>query len=213
MPAVAFHWVTRLPRLSIPPNSHSFHQLLKCLATLIKSLQSRSLTVHTDPSAIRALAADVVAKANSGHPGAPMGMAPVAHVLWSKFLRFSSANPKWINRDRFVLSNGHACALQYIMLHLAGYKVSMDDLKSFRQIDSITPGHPEVGVTDGIEVTTGPLGQGIANAVGLAIGQAHMGAVYNKDGFNLIDNKTYVFLGDGCRHEGVATEACSVGGH
>ncbi|WWC59414.1 transketolase [Kwoniella dejecticola CBS 10117] len=162
---------------------------------------------------IRALAADVVGKANSGHPGAPMGMAPVAHVLFSKFMRFNSKNPKWINRDRFVLSNGHACALQYILLHLAGYKVSMDDLKAFRQIDSITPGHPELGVTDGIEVTTGPLGQGISNAVGLAIAQAHMGAVFNKDNFNLIDNYTYVFTGDGCLQEGVASEACSLAGH
>ncbi|WWD00436.1 transketolase [Kwoniella sp. B9012] len=162
---------------------------------------------------IRALAADVVGKANSGHPGAPMGMAPVAHVLFSRFMRFNSKNPKWINRDRFVLSNGHACALQYILLHLAGYKVSMDDLKSFRQIDSITPGHPELGVTDGIEVTTGPLGQGISNAVGLAIAQAHMGAVFNKDNFSLIDNYTYVFTGDGCLQEGVASEACSLAGH
>jgi len=140
-------------------------------------------------------------------------MAPAAHVLWSRFMKFSSANPKWINRDRFVLSNGHACVLQYIMLHLCGYKVSMDDLKAFRQIDSITPGHPELGVTDGIEVTTGPLGQGIANAVGLAIAQAHMGAVFNKDGFNLIDNYTYCFLGDGCLQEGVASEASSLAGH
>ncbi|WVW78621.1 transketolase [Kwoniella bestiolae CBS 10118] len=162
---------------------------------------------------IRALAADVVGKANSGHPGAPMGMAPVAHVLFSRFMNFNSKNPKWINRDRFVLSNGHACALQYILLHLAGYKVSMDDLKSFRQIDSITPGHPELGVTDGIEVTTGPLGQGISNAVGLAIAQAHMGAVFNKDNFSLIDNYTYVFTGDGCLQEGVASEACSLAGH
>ncbi|WWD22119.1 transketolase [Kwoniella shandongensis] len=162
---------------------------------------------------IRTLAADVVAKANSGHPGAPMGMAPVAHVLFSRFMKFNSKNPKWINRDRFVLSNGHACALQYILLHLAGYNVTLDDLKAFRQIDSITPGHPEVGVTDGIEVTTGPLGQGIANAVGLAIGQAHMGAVFNKDGFPLIDNYTYAFLGDGCLQEGVASEACSLAGH
>lgn len=118
-------------------------------------------------------------------------MAPAAHVLWTKHMKFNPKNPKWMNRDRFVLSNGHACALQYIMLHLSGYKVSMDDLKAFRQIDSITPGHPEVGVTEGIEVTTGPLGQGISNAVGLAMGQAHMGAVYNRDGFTLIDNYTY----------------------
>ncbi|WVQ97895.1 transketolase [Kwoniella sp. CBS 9459] len=174
-----------------------------------------SFTEHdnTAINTIRALAADVVGKANSGHPGAPMGMAPVAHVLFSKFMKFNSKNPKWINRDRFVLSNGHACALQYILLHLAGYKVSMDDLKAFRQIDSITPGHPELGVTEGIEVTTGPLGQGISNAVGLAIAQAHMGAVFNKDGFSLIDNYTYVFTGDGCLQEGVASEACSLAGH
>ncbi|TXT05928.1 hypothetical protein VHUM_03689 [Vanrija humicola] len=152
---------------------------------------------------IRTLAADVVAK----------GLAPVAHVLFSRFLNFNPKNSKWYNRDRFVLSNGHACALQYILLHLAGYKVSIDDLKNFRQIDSITPGHPEVGITDGIEVTTGPLGQGISNAVGLAIAQAHVGAVFNKDGYPLVNNKTYAFLGDGCLQEGVASEAASLAGH
>ncbi|WVN88724.1 transketolase [Cryptococcus depauperatus CBS 7841] len=167
----------------------------------------------TSVNTIRALAADVVAKANSGHPGAPMGMAPISHILFTRFMRFNPKNPKWINRDRFVLSNGHACALQYILLHLAGYDVSMDDLKQFRQVNSITPGHPELGVTPGIEVTTGPLGQGISNAVGLAIGQAHMGAIFNKEGFPLIDNYTYVFVGDGCLQEGVASEACSLAGH
>lgn len=162
---------------------------------------------------IRTLAADVVAKANSGHPGAPMGMAPAAHVLFTRFLNTNPKSSKWYNRDRFVLSNGHACALQYIMLHLMGYKLSMDDLKQFRQLDSITPGHPEAGHTDGIEVTTGPLGQGISNAVGLAIAQAHMGALYNKPGFELINNYTYAFTGDGCLMEGVASEACSLAGH
>ncbi|BEJ17101.1 hypothetical protein CspHIS471_0605020 [Cutaneotrichosporon sp. HIS471] len=162
---------------------------------------------------IRTLAADVVAKANSGHPGAPMGMAPVAHVLFSKFLNFNPKDSKWANRDRFVLSNGHACALQYILLHLAGYKLSMDDLKSFRQVGSKTPGHPENDHTDGIEVTTGPLGQGISNAVGLAIAQAHMGATFNKDGFPIFTNKTYCFLGDGCLQEGVSSEASSLAGH
>ncbi|KAF8162975.1 transketolase [Crassisporium funariophilum] len=162
---------------------------------------------------IRTLAVDVVAKANSGHPGAPMGMAPVAHVLFSRFLKANPKNSKWFNRDRFVLSNGHACALQYVLLHLLGYNLSMDDLKAFRQIDSKTPGHPEVGHTDGIEVTTGPLGQGFANGVGMAIAQAHMGAVYNKDGFDLINNFTYVFTGDGCLMEGVASEAASLAGH
>ncbi|KAF5324450.1 hypothetical protein D9611_004311 [Ephemerocybe angulata] len=162
---------------------------------------------------IRTLAVDTVAAANSGHPGAPMGMAPVAHVLFSRFLNANPKNPKWFNRDRFVLSNGHGCALQYTLLHLLGYKLSIDDLKAFRQLDSKTPGHPEAGHTEGIEVTTGPLGQGFANAVGLAIGQAHLGAVFNKEGFNLINNYTYTFTGDGCLMEGVASEAASLAGH
>ncbi|KDQ59477.1 hypothetical protein JAAARDRAFT_622289 [Jaapia argillacea MUCL 33604] len=162
---------------------------------------------------IRTLAADVVGKANSGHPGAPMGMAPVAHILFTRFFNANPKSSKWFNRDRFVLSNGHACALQYILLHLLGYKLSMDDLKAFRQLDSLTPGHPEAHHTDGIEVTTGPLGQGFANAVGLAIAQAHLGAVFNRDGFDLINNYTYVFTGDGCLMEGVASEAASLAGH
>ncbi|KAL4251679.1 Transketolase [Abortiporus biennis] len=168
---------------------------------------------HKAIATIRTLAADVVGKANSGHPGAPMGMAPVAHVLFSRFVNANPKNSKWFNRDRFVLSNGHACALQYILLHLLGYKLSLDDLKAFRQIDSLTPGHPEAGHTDGIEVTTGPLGQGFANAVGLGIAQAHFAALYNKDGFDLINNYTYVFTGDGCLMEGVASEAASLAGH
>ncbi|KAI0312738.1 transketolase [Amylostereum chailletii] len=162
---------------------------------------------------IRTLAADVVGKANSGHPGAPMGMAPVAHVLFTRFFNANPKSSKWFNRDRFVLSNGHACALQYILLHLMGYKLSLDDLKAFRQLDSLTPGHPEAGHTDGIELTTGPLGQGVSNAVGLAIAQAHLGAVYNRDGFELVNNYTYVFLGDGCLMEGVSSEASSLAGH
>ncbi|KAL6309105.1 transketolase [Sparassis latifolia] len=162
---------------------------------------------------IRTLAADVVGKANSGHPGAPMGMAPVAHVLFSRILNANPKHSKWYNRDRFVLSNGHACALHYILLHLLGYKLTIDDLKSFRQVDSLTPGHPETGHTDGIEVTTGPLGQGFANAVGLGIAQAHLAAVYNREGFDVINNYTYVFTGDGCLMEGVASEAASLAGH
>ncbi|CAA7267654.1 unnamed protein product [Cyclocybe aegerita] len=162
---------------------------------------------------IRTLAVDTVGKANSGHPGAPLGMAPVAHVLFSRFLNANPKDSKWFNRDRFVLSNGHACALQYVLLHLLGYKLSLDDLKAFRQLDSKTPGHPEANHTDGIEVTTGPLGQGFANGVGLAIAQAHLAAVYNKEGFDLISNYTYVFTGDGCLMEGVASEAASLGGH
>ncbi|KAG5985652.1 hypothetical protein E4U52_001090, partial [Claviceps spartinae] len=162
---------------------------------------------------IRILSVDTVAKANSGHPGAPMGLAPAAHILFSRFLNANPKNPNWFNRDRFVLSNGHGCALQYVLLHLLGYNLTLDDLKAFRQLDSKTPGHPEAGHTEGIEVTTGPLGQGFANAVGLAIAQAHLGAVFNKDGFDLINNYTYVFTGDGCLMEGVAAEAASLAGH
>ena len=156
---------------------------------------------------------DATFQANSGHPGMPMGMAPVAHVVWNKFMTFNPKNPDWLNRDRFILSNGHGCMLQYALLHLFGYKVSMDDLKHFRQIDSKTPGHPESHDTDGIEVTTGPLGQGFANSVGLAIAQAHTAAVFNKPGYDLINNHTYMFFGDGCAMEGIASEAASTAGH
>jgi transketolase len=162
---------------------------------------------------IRVLSADVVEKANSGHPGAPMGCAPIAHLLFGHFMNFSASNPKWLNRDRFVLSNGHACALLYTMLHLTGYNISMDDLKAFRQLGSLTPGHPENILTPGVEVSTGPLGQGISNAVGLAMAEKHLGAVFNKDGFNLVDHYTYVLCGDGCLQEGVSSEACSLAGH
>ncbi|KAI9035383.1 transketolase tktA [Aspergillus affinis] len=162
---------------------------------------------------IRVLAVDATFKANSGHPGAPMGMAPVSHVLFNKFMNFNPQNPDWANRDRFVLSNGHGCMLQYALLHLFGYKVSMDDLKAFRQLDSITPGHPEAHDTPGVEVTTGPLGQGFANAVGLAIAQAQAAGTYNKSGYNLFNNHTYVYFGDGCAMEGIASEAASMAGH
>lgn len=162
---------------------------------------------------IRTLAVDATFAANSGHPGAPMGMAPVAHVLFNKFMTFNPKNPDWPNRDRFVLSNGHGCMLQYALLHLFGYALSMDDLKHFRQVDSITPGHPEAHDTPGIEVTTGPLGQGLSNAVGLAVAQAHTAAYFNKPGFDLINNYTYCFFGDGCAMEGIASEAASIAGH
>eukprot|EP01113_Clastostelium_recurvatum_P003543 TRINITY_DN1154_c0_g1_i1.p1 TRINITY_DN1154_c0_g1~~TRINITY_DN1154_c0_g1_i1.p1 ORF type:complete len:687 (-),score=169.25 TRINITY_DN1154_c0_g1_i1:68-2128(-) len=164
---------------------------------------------------IRCLAADTVQKAKSGHPGAPMGMAPMAHILWSKIMNYNPASPHWFNRDRFVLSNGHACALQYCMLYLTGYQdMTLKELQSFRQVDSKTPGHPESHMTDGIEVSTGPLGQGFANAVGLAIAAANYAAVYNKPGFeNLLNNYTYVFTGDGCLQEGVSCEASSLAGH
>ncbi|CCG82218.1 Probable TRANSKETOLASE [Taphrina deformans PYCC 5710] len=162
---------------------------------------------------IRTLAVDVTTKSKSGHPGAPMGMAAIAHILFNRHMDFNPKNPNWVNRDRFVLSNGHGCVLQYVLLHLFGYKLSMDDLKNFRQLDSHTPGHPECADTEGIEVTTGPLGQGIANAVGIAMAEAHTAATYNKDGFELIKNYTYCFLGDGCMMEGISGEACSLAGH
>ncbi|KAG0037238.1 Transketolase [Podila clonocystis] len=162
---------------------------------------------------IRVLAADTVFKSNSGHPGAPMGCAPMAHLLFSRYMNFNPKNPHWPNRDRFVLSNGHACALQYILLHLTGYPTSIADLKQFRQVNSKTPGHPESHITVGIEVTTGPLGQGFANSVGLAIAEAHMAATFNKPGFDLFNNYTFVILGDGCLQEGVASEAASLAGH
>ncbi|KAI1402928.1 transketolase [Hypoxylon fuscum] len=142
-----------------------------------------------------------------------MGMAPVAHVLFNKFMKFNPKNPKWLNRDRFVLSNGHGCMLQYALLHLYGYELSIDDIKGFRKVDSITPGHPEAHDTPGIEVTTGPLGQGISNAVGIAIAQAQTAANFNKDGFPIVDNYTFTFLGDGCLMEGVSSEASSLAGH
>lgn len=162
---------------------------------------------------IRALSADMPQEANSGHPGAPMGCAPMSHLLWSEVMNYSPSNPEWWNRDRFVLSNGHACALQYAMLHLAGYDLTIEDLKGFRKIGSKTPGHPENFMTDGVEVSTGPLGQGISNAVGMAIGEKHMAAKYNKEGFEIFNNYTYVICGDGCLQEGVSSEACSLAGH
>jgi len=162
---------------------------------------------------IRCLAADVVQKATCGHPGMPMGMAPVAHVLWSKFMHFNPSNPKWVNRDRFVLSNGHGCVLLYIMLHLNGYALSMDDLKRFRQLNSITPGHPENVETPGVEVTTGPLGQGVANGVGMAIAQAHLASEFNRPAFPLLDSRIWIFCGDGCMEEGISHEAASLAGH
>jgi transketolase len=146
---------------------------------------------------IRILSADQVQYANSGHPGAPMGMAPIAHLLWSKYMNINAESPSWANRDRFVLSNGHGCALLYSMLHLTGFKTfNIEELKKFRTLEGKTCGHPE-NEFEGIEVTTGPLGQGISNAVGLAAAEAHLGAVYNKPDFTLFDNYTYVFCGDG----------------
>jgi len=163
-------------------------------------------------NAIRALAMDAVQKANSGHPGMPMGMAEIAVALWSNHYSHNPANPKWINRDRFVLSNGHGSMLHYALLHLTGYDLSMDELRNFRQMHSKTPGHPEVDVTPGIETTTGPLGQGITNAVGMALAEKLLAAEFNKSDFNVVDHHTYVFLGDGCLMEGISHEACSLAG-
>ncbi len=161
-------------------------------------------------NAIRFLAADAVQKANSGHPGAPMGMAEIAEALWNRHLKHNPASPKWINRDRFVLSNGHGSMLLYALLHLTGYDLSIDELKNFRQLHSKTPGHPEVDITPGVETTTGPLGQGISNAVGMALAEAMLAQQYNRPGFGVIDHYTYVFTGDGCLMEGVSHEACAL---
>ncbi len=163
-------------------------------------------------NAIRVLSADAVQQANSGHPGAPMGMADIAEVLWNDFLSHNPANPNWPNRDRFVLSNGHGSMLIYSLLHLSGYDVSAADLKDFRQLHSKTPGHPEYGYTPGVETTTGPLGQGIANGVGMAIAEKTLGAQFNTAEHTIVDHNTYVFMGDGCMMEGISHEACSLAG-
>lgn len=173
---------------------------------------------HANPTrtelanAVRFLAIDAVQAANSGHPGMPMGMADIAEVLWRKYLKHDPAVPDWVNRDRFVLSNGHGSMLLYAVLHLSGYGLSIDDLKGFRKWQSVTPGHPERGLTPGVETTTGPLGQGLANAVGMALAERLLGAEFNEPGFDIVDHYTYVFLGDGCLMEGVSHEACSLAG-
>ncbi len=163
-------------------------------------------------NAIRALSMDAVQKANSGHPGAPMGMADIAEVLWRSFLRHNPANPEWPDRDRFVLSNGHGSMLLYSLLHLSGYDLGIDDLKNFRQLHARTPGHPEYGYAPGIETTTGPLGQGLANAVGMALGEKILATQFNRPGHDIVDHRTWVFLGDGCLMEGISHEACSLAG-
>ncbi len=163
-------------------------------------------------NAIRALSMDAVQKANSGHPGAPMGMADIAEVLWNEFLHHNPTNPTWADRDRFILSNGHASMLLYSLLHLSGYDLPMEELKNFRQLHSKTPGHPEIGYTPGIETTTGPLGQGLANAVGMAIAERTLGAQFNRPDHEIVDHFTYVFMGDGCLMEGISHEVCSLAG-
>src|SRR5271168_2981215 len=190
--------------------------------TLLSSKQLDSLTINT----IRTLAIDAVQKANSGHPGAPMGLAPVAYCLWQQFLRFDPADPTWPNRDRFVLSNGHASMLLYAMLYLCEvrgvnpeyettgeFAVTLDDIKRFRQLDSKTPGHPEYRHTAGVETTTGPLGQGIGNTVGMAIAANWLAANFNRPGFEIFSNNVYAFCGDGDLMEGIGSEAASLAGH
>jgi len=174
------------------------------------SVSLESLCVNS----IRMLAVDAVNKSNSGHPGLPMGCAPMGFALWQNILNHNPNNPKWFNRDRFVLSAGHGCMLLYSLLHLTGYKsVSIEDIKEFRQWGSKTPGHPETFETEGVEVTAGPLGAGISNAVGLAIAETHLAAKFNKPDCNIVDHYTYVIMGDGCNQEGIASEACSLAGH
>jgi len=167
---------------------------------------------RTLANAIRALSMDAVQKANSGHPGAPMGMADIAEVLYNDFMHHNPVNPDWVDRDRFIMSNGHGSMLPYSVLHLSGYEVSIDDLKNFRQLHSKTPGHPEHGYAPGIETTTGPLGQGIANAVGMTIAERALGAEFNCENHKIVDHFTYVFAGDGCMMEGISHEACSLAG-
>ena len=171
------------------------------------------MATRTDlANAIRALAMDAVQKANSGHPGMPMGMAEIAEELWNHHLRHNPANPKWADRDRFVLSNGHGSMLLYALLHLTGYALPMEEIKRFRQLHSMTPGHPELGMTPGVETTTGPLGQGLSNAVGMALAEKLLAAEFNRPGYAIVDHRTYVFLGDGCLMEGISHEACSLAG-
>jgi len=170
------------------------------------------LSRHELANAIRVLSMDAVQKANSGHPGAPMGMADIAEVLWNDFLQHNPINPKWVDRDRFVMSNGHGSMLLYSLLHLSGYELPIDEIKNFRQLHSKTPGHPEYGYTPGIETTTGPLGQGLANAVGMAIAERTLAAQFNRDDFDIVNHHTYVSVGDGCLMEGISHEACSLAG-
>ncbi len=204
-----------MPQQNFSDNSRTNHPPTPSLKRSGSSDDLDQICVNT----IRFLAVDAVEKAKSGHPGAPMGLAPVAYVLWTRHLRFDPHDPHWFNRDRFMLSNGHASMLQYALLHLTGYDLSLDDIKQFRQFGSKTPGHPERGDTPGIEVTTGPLGQGFGNAVGMAIAEQFLASTFNRPPIastasgNIIDHHTYVFMGDGCMEEGITSEAASLAGH
>jgi transketolase len=175
--------------------------------TMTQNIENLAVTT------IRTLSIDAINAANSGHPGLPMGAAPMAYALWSNHLNHNAENPKWFNRDRFVLSAGHGSSLLYSLLHLTGYNVTIDDLKNFRKLNSRTPGHPEFGHTPGVEATTGPLGQGIANAVGMAMAEAHLAAKFNKVGHPVINHNTYALVGDGDLMEGISYEAMSMAGH
>lgn len=173
----------------------------------------KNITAAATPAdALRFLCADAVEQARSGHPGAPLGMAEMADAVWRHHLRHNPADPAWPDRDRFVLSNGHASMLLYALLHLSGYALSMEDIRQFRQLHSTTPGHPEHGLTPGVETTTGPLGQGLANAVGMAITEKMLAASFNRPGHQIVDHYTYVFMGDGCLMEGISHEVCSLAG-
>jgi transketolase len=178
----------------------------------LESVPGSTATRRDVVNVLRVLAMDAVQKANSGHPGMPMGMAEIAEVLWRRHLRHNPANPRWVDRDRFVLSNGHGSMLLYALLHLSGYDLPMEQIKRFRQLHSLTPGHPEYGLTPGVETTTGPLGQGIANAVGFALAEKLLAEEFNRPGFEIVSHYTYVFLGDGCLMEGISHEACSLAG-
>ncbi|MGD9274713.1 MAG: transketolase, partial [Desulfobacterales bacterium] len=178
-------------------------------ALKMRRLDIDTLCVNT----VRTLAIDAIQKANSGHPGAPMGLAPAAYVLFTRIMKHNPKNPDWLDRDRFVLSGGHASMLLYSLLYLTGYGLSLEDMKSFRQMGSRTPGHPEFGLTPGVETTTGPLGQGFANAVGMAIAERHLAAVFNRKGAEIVDHNIYVMCGDGDMMEGITSEAASLAGH
>jgi transketolase len=171
-----------------------------------------ALDNRTLANALRMLAIDAVEQAKSGHPGAPMGLADIAQVLWNRYLKHNPADPRWPDRDRFILSNGHSSMLLYAFLHLSGYDLPLDELKRFRQLHSKTPGHPEVGVTPGVETTTGPLGQGLANAVGMALAEKLLAEEFNRPTHTIVNHRTFVFVGDGCLMEGISHEVCSLAG-
>ena len=175
-------------------------------------MKNQAVSRRDCANAIRALSMDAVQRAKSGHPGAPMGMADIAEVLWRDFMVHNPGNPNWFNRDRFILSNGHGSMLIYSLLHLTGYDLSIEEVKNFRQLHSKTPGHPEYGYTPGVETTTGPLGQGLANAVGMAVAEKTLAAQFNRQGHDIVDHYTYVFVGDGCLMEGISHEVCSLAG-